>query len=103
MLFDGLVSSLRTRTAEEILALVYGQERAQNWWRDQSLWFAREQWLLRRQTTSDAIVDGAHYGDDDNGDCWEFQRDWKMHTWPLGWANWLVGVKRRRVANCNDI
>ena len=91
MLFDGLVSSLRTRTTEEILALLYGQERARNWRPEQTLRFARQQWLSGVPTTRDAVVNGDD--DDDEGYCWEFQQGWRMHTWPLGWANWLVGVK----------
>ena len=61
--FDGVISSLRTRTFDEVLQLIDGQ---------------------RIDVNGDG--DGSVSYDD-----WTFKAGWKMHTWPVGYMNYIVG------------
>jgi len=77
MAFDGVVSSLRTRTFEEILKMmpldVNGYERS----------------LEQNEEGRYEVV--AYNGD------WVFKAGREMHTWPLGYMNWVVGYKRPKM------
>ncbi len=57
LVFDGYMSSLRTRSAEEVLALLSSDHD-------------------RR------LLDG-----------WRVRSGGEMHTWPMGYTHWIVGVK----------
>jgi hypothetical protein len=80
MVFDGLVSCLRTRTFEEVLELMDNDEEAR-----------------KTKKGSDVRVEI-----DSNGKAiqvvrkgeWVFRSGREMHTWPLGYMNWIVGVKK---------
>lgn len=66
LVFDGVVSALRTRTFEEVLRLIDDNDTRRN-----------------------------GYGKDGNVDNdWVFEAGWKMHTWPIGYMNWIVGKRR---------
>ena len=67
LVFDGIVSALRTRTFEEVLRLIPDNETRRNGY------------------GQDSIAD-------DND--WTFEAGWKMHTWPVGYMNWVVGKRR---------
>lgn len=66
LVFDGIVSSLRTRTFEEVLRLIDNQMISQN---------GNEQHNVAHQE-------------------WAFESGWKMHTWPIGYMNWIVGKRK---------
>lgn len=74
MAFDGTVSSLRTRTFEEILKLTPLDENGYEYCIEQD-------------------EGGRHVVVAYNGD-WVFKASGEMHTWPFGHMNWVVGYKR---------
>jgi len=76
MAFDGAVSSLRTRTFEEMLKMMPLDENGYE--------FSLEQ----DEGGRSEVV--AYNGD------WVFKAGGEMHTWPLGYMNWVVGYKRSK-------
>ena len=55
---DGYVSSMRTRSPEEVLA------------------------LLDREGSKEKVLAG-----------WKVRSGQDMHTWPVGYMNWIIGVR----------
>lgn len=55
LVYDGYVSSLRTRTPEEVLSLMKG---------------------------SSGDMDG-----------WNIKSGHEVHTWPIGYVTWIIGIK----------
>lgn len=74
MAFDGVVSSLRTRTFEEILQIMPLDENGYEYCIEQD---------------EEGRYEVVAY----NGD-WVFKAGEEMHTWPLGYMNWVIGYKR---------
>ncbi|KAL2351967.1 hypothetical protein BJ546DRAFT_1064714 [Cryomyces antarcticus] len=73
--FDGAVSCLRTRTFEEVMALVdAGEAEAQ-----------------RTDVVSYGRKGAMKYAE--RGE-WVFQGEREMHTWPIGYMTWVAGRKR---------
>ncbi|KAK5019418.1 hypothetical protein LTR16_002664 [Cryomyces antarcticus] len=73
--FDGAVSCLRTRTFEEVMALVdAGEAEAQ-----------------RTDVVSYGRKGAMKYAE--RGE-WVFQGGREMHTWPIGYMTWVAGWKR---------
>ncbi|KAI9750307.1 MAG: hypothetical protein M1815_001873 [Lichina confinis] len=68
LVFDGVISSLRTRTPDEIVQLMYGKA---------------------------ASFAGANAGIPKKyrRGQWTFEAGLEMHTWPVGYLNWFVGKK----------
>ena len=64
--FDGLVSALRIRTFREIMALA-GE--------------------VVPSATTQKVMGIRQRG-------WSFEYGDKVHTWPIGYINWIVGIKR---------
>lgn len=67
VVYDGVISSLRTRTPAEVLQLIKGGGSAAG------------------SDTKD--------GDGIEWEKWCFSSGTETHTWPLGEMNWFVGVK----------
>ncbi|KAF1989086.1 hypothetical protein K402DRAFT_327245 [Aulographum hederae CBS 113979] len=84
--FDGFVSALRTRTFDEVISLIPTKEvvaydpgnqdgSPEEEVREGPVWDAKSQlWFARR------------------GD-WVFEGGRELHTWPIGYMNWVVGRK----------
>lgn len=71
LVFDGVISALRTRTGDEVLQLIYGPH----------VTFNREQ------------EDGeSSYSTYSHGS-WTFKAGSKMYSWPVGYMNWVIGEK----------
>ncbi|KAI9723240.1 MAG: hypothetical protein M1812_001122 [Candelaria pacifica] len=66
VVFDGFISALRTRTFGEVLSLV-----------DRS-------WAVTRN-------EGANVAFAKEG--WKFEAGEQVHSWPVGYMNWIVGTK----------
>lgn len=80
MVFDGLVSCLRTRTFEEVLELMGGGEDARKTKKGSS---------ISVETDSNGkAIQVVRKGE------WEFKSGREMHTWPFGYMNWIVGIKK---------
>lgn len=78
--FDGMVSSLRTRTFDEVLALMDDDDGDGTKTNASGI-------SLETDGEGDAMQ-VARRGD------WVFRSGREMHTWPLGYMNWIVGVKK---------
>ena len=65
--FDGLVSSMRTRSFREVMNLIGAQI------------------LERTKDEKQAIKDD-----------WIFKSRYEMHSWPVGYMNWIVGYRQRK-------
>lgn len=85
IVFDGYISSLRTRTPDEVVALLrrakdaagggkQGAEAAQK--------EARNGGGGSDSVRGEPVVDG-----------WRFVSGCEMHTDPIGWMNWIICVK----------
>ncbi len=66
VVFDGFISALRTRTFGEVLALV-NRRWAVTWEEGTNVAFAKEGW--------------------------RFETGEQVHSWPVGYMNWIVGTK----------
>jgi hypothetical protein len=77
MAFDGIVSSLRTREFDEVMSLV-----------DDALGLSTAaSEPLETINRSGQTVKTVQKGD------WVFEGGRQMHTWPIGYLNWVVGYK----------
>lgn len=76
MSFDGAVSSLRTRTFEEVLALMDSEGDGKG-----------------GEVAVEMDGDGREIQVGKRGE-WVFKSGREMHTWPLGYMNWIVGYKK---------
>jgi hypothetical protein len=72
--FDGWVSCLRTRSFEEIMALVAKDDGASG-------------------ISSTIDEEGRNFQQAKRKD-WVFKAMHQVHTWPLGYMNWVVGYKK---------
>lgn len=83
VVYDGVVSSLRTRTPEEVLALIRGTGGEGGSKKNANAEIKTE------DDDADADTDGPI-----DWSKWHFQAGVESHTWPLGELNWFVAVKR---------
>ena len=81
MAFDGMVSALRTRTLEELVSLVIAS-RAERFDPATLLQSSRSRCFTRRGQLSRMRIKD-----------WTFHGGRMMHTVPIGYFNWFVGIK----------
>jgi hypothetical protein len=83
--FDGVVSCLRTRGFEEVVALVDAEDVGRSGKKDTEIAIevdkeGREIKVVRR-----------------NG--WVLRGGSELHTWPVGYMNWVVGVREKQASD----
>ena len=79
MSFDGAVSSLRTRTFQEVLALMDHEESGST---------AKIGAVTVEMEDDGVAIEVARRGE------WVFKSGRQMHTWPIGYMNWIVGYRK---------
>jgi hypothetical protein len=68
--FDGLVSCLRTRSFREVMSLINAEVQAKSTTGPEKL----------------AVKDD-----------WLFKSAYEMHSWPVGYMNWITGYRRKGI------
>ena len=90
VVYDGVISSLRTRTPAELMRLIKGEEGGGRGRRRNK--HAEEDQL----NDEDADEDQDQDEDPIDWKKWNFQSGSETHTWPLGELNWFIAVKDTR-------
>jgi hypothetical protein len=81
MAFDGAVSAMRTREFEEVVALIASGLESDGPEKE-----SEKKWSVE-------TVKGQKRATVMRGDVvWRLEAGREMHTWPIGYANWIVGV-----------
>ncbi|KZF19829.1 hypothetical protein L228DRAFT_250256 [Xylona heveae TC161] len=98
LVFDGVVSSLRTRTLEEVVDLVRPTATTAA---DNSIRGKEEKAEENKQTGSTGTgplveddVGKYQHEKKININGWEFRAGHRMHSWPVGYLNYIIGQRR---------
>ncbi len=81
LVFDGVVSALRTRTGDEILRLIYGE----------GVKFGMGNKVYGYAPAPAPAREKEGEGGEGRKRKWMFERRYQMHSWPLGWMNTFGG------------